>query len=75
VVSVLLNPTALDSLSPTAQLRLALAYGPFLPKQRTLADYLWFAQSPPVRVLTHCKNAVSREGAKPAGEFSILGAF
>jgi hypothetical protein len=75
VASMLLNPSAQDSLSPTVQLRLALAYGPFLPEQRPLADYLWFAQSPSVRLLTHCKNAVSREGAKPAGEFSILGAF
>lgn len=75
VVSVLLNPSAADSLAPAVQLRLALAYGDELPEQRPLGDYLWYPTSPPVRLLTHMKNAISREGSKPAEETSILGAF
>ncbi len=75
VYSVLLNPSAADSLSDTAQLRLVLAYGPLLRYQRPLADFLWFSEYPPVRLLTRTKNPIDREGDKPAGESSILGAF
>lgn len=76
VYSVLLNPSAVDSLSDTAQLRLVLAYGPTLLRyQRPLADFLWYSEYPPVRLLTRTKNPIDREGDKPAGESSILGAF
>ena len=75
VYSVLLNPTAADSYSDTQQLRLALAYGSFLPSQRPLADFVWFSTAPPTRLLTRAKNPISKEGDKPAGESSILGAF
>lgn len=75
VLSVLLNPTAQDSLSPTVQLQLCLAYGPFLKDQRPLADFLWFSDAPPVKILTRPKNPISSEGEKPAGESSIIGAF
>jgi hypothetical protein len=75
VVSVLLNPTAKDSLSPTVQLQLALGYGKFLKDQRPLAEYIWFSDYPPVKILTRTKNPISAEGEKPAGESSIIGAF
>lgn len=75
VVSVLLNPTADDSLSLSNQLRLSLGYGVFLPASRPLADYVWFTSSPPSRVITKAKNPISREGDRPAGESSVLGAF
>jgi len=75
VLSVLLNPTAADSLSPTVQLQLVLAYGPFLKDQRLLADFLWFSRSPPVKILTRPKNPINNEGEKPPGESSIIGAF
>jgi uncharacterized iron-regulated protein len=75
VLSVLLNPTAQDSLSPTVQLQLCLAYGPFLKDQKPLADFLWFSASPPVKILTRPKNPINSEGEKPAGESSIIGAF
>ena len=75
VLSVLLNPTARDSLSQTVQLQLVLAYGPFLKDQRPLADFLWYSRSPPVRLLTRPKNPINSEGEKPPGESSILGAF
>ena len=75
VLSVLLNPTAQDSLSPTVQLQLCLAYGPFLKDQKPLADFLWFTDSPPVKILTRPKNPINNEGEKPAGESSIIGAF
>ena len=72
---MLLNPTAADSLSPTVQLQLVLAYGPFLKDQRLLADFLWFSRSPPVKILTRPKNPINNEGEKPPGESSIIGAF
>jgi uncharacterized iron-regulated protein len=75
VLSVLLNPTAIDSLSLTMQLRLTLAYGKFLVDQRPLADFLWFSKSPAVKLLTRPKNPINREGEKPPGESSIIGAF
>ena len=75
VYSVLLNPTAADSLSDTFQLRLSLAYGSELPFQKPLADYLWFSDSPPSKILTRPKNAISKEGDQPEGESSIIGAF
>ena len=75
VLSVLLNPTAQDSLSQTTQLQLCLAYGPFLKDQKPLADFLWFSDSPPVKILTRPKNPINSEGEKPAGESSIIGAF
>ena len=75
VLSVLMNPTAADSLSPTVQLQLVLAYGPFLKDQRPLGDFLWYSKSPPVKILTRPKNPINNEGDKPAGESSIIGAF
>jgi hypothetical protein len=75
VVSVLLNPTAEDSLSSTVQLQLALGYGPYLKDQKPLAEYLWFSNFPPVKILTRTKNPISAEGEKPPGESSIIGAF
>ena len=75
VLSVLLNPTAQDSLSETTQLQLCLAYGPFLKDQKPLADFIWFSDSPPVKILTRPKNPINAEGEKPAGESSIIGAF
>ena len=75
VVSMLLNPTANDSESPTAQLLLTLAYGPYLKEQRPLANYLWFSEYPQIKILTRPKNPISAEGEKPAGESSIIGAF
>ena len=75
VWSLLLNPTEKDSLSFTAQLRLALAYGPNLKDQKPLSNFLWFADYPKVKLLTRPKNAISKEGEKPPGESSIIGAF
>ena len=75
ILSVLLNPSAADSLAVTAQLQLALAYGNSLPTQRPLADFLWYSSYPSVKLLTRPKNAISREGDKPPGESSVIGAF
>lgn len=75
VFSILLNPTALDSLSLTAQLRYVLAYGPFLKDQRLLSDYVWFSNYPPLKLLARKKNPINKEGDKPPGESSIIGAF
>ena len=113
VASVMLNPTAEDSLSPSNQLRLSLGYGIFLPSSRpltgrrlflflhqhlllafairspphsptvtthatphpTCTDFIWYTSSPPSRVLTRTKNAINKEGDRPDGESSVLGAF
>lgn len=75
VMSVLIDPTPEDTLSETAQLRLTLAYGSFLDDQRPLADFIWFSEEPPLRVLTRTKNPIGKEGDKPAGESSVIGAF
>ena len=75
VVSMLLNPSATDSESPTVQLLLTLGYGPLLKEQRPLSNYLWFSNSPPIKILTRPKNPISAEDEKPAGESSIIGAF
>lgn len=75
VLSVLLNPSARDSSSETAQLTLSLAYGQFLDESRPLADYIWFSNYPESKLLTRPKNAVNNEGEKPPGESSIIGAF
>jgi uncharacterized iron-regulated protein len=75
VISVMLNPTPTDSMSPTVSLQLCLAYGPFLKDQKPLADFLWFSKSPPVKILTRPKNPINNEGDKPEGESSIIGAF
>ena len=45
VVSCLLNPSARDSESPTAQLQLALGYGPYLKDQRPFGNYLWYSST------------------------------
>lgn len=75
VLSVILNPTNLDSLSNTMQLQLCLAYGPFLKNQRPFSNFIWFDASPQVKLLTRPKNAISKEGEKPPGEGSVLGVF
>lgn len=40
-----------------------------------LADYIYFTQSPSIKLLTHLKNPIDREGSKPPGEDSVLGVF
>jgi hypothetical protein len=75
VTSIMLNPTPSDSLSLTNQLRLSLGYGIFLPSSRPLCDFIWYTSSPPSRVLSRTKNPISREGDRPEGESSVLGAF
>jgi Haem-binding uptake, Tiki superfamily, ChaN len=52
VTTILLNPTALDTLSRTVRLRLEIGTGPdTLAYQTKIADYLWFDSSPPVKLL------------------------
>lgn len=75
VISLLMNPSAIDSFSYTAQLQLALAYGAQLQNQRPLANFLWYYSDPPVRWLTRMKNPINNEGEKPEGEDSVLKAF
>lgn len=75
VYSLMTNPTAKDSLSYTAQLRLSLAYEDKLPDMRPLADYIWFSEYPEIKLLTNMQNPIDAEGQRPAGESSIFGVF
>ena len=75
VYSLMTNPTAKDSLSYTAQLRLSLAYADKLPTMRPLADYIWFSDYPEIKLLTNMQNPIDAEGQRPAGESSIFGVF
>ena len=75
LLSLLLNPTAADSLSAIKQLQLSLGYGKFLDESYVLSDFIWFSDYPMVSLLTRPKNPINSEGEKPEGEGSILKAF
>ena len=52
ITTILVNPTAIDTLSRTKRLRLEIGTGPdTISYQTKIADYLWFSSSPPVSVL------------------------
>jgi Haem-binding uptake, Tiki superfamily, ChaN len=52
ITTILINPTATDTLSRTVRLRLEIGTGPdTLAYQTKIADYLWFTSSPPVNLL------------------------
>jgi hypothetical protein len=52
-----------------------MTLGPFLKTQRPFANFIWFDESPRVKLLTRPKNPISKEGEKPPGEGSVLGVF
>jgi hypothetical protein len=57
VTTILLNPTARDTLSRTNYLRLEIGTSPeFLEYQTKVADYLWFSSSPKVNQLPRLMN-------------------
>jgi hypothetical protein len=52
ITTILINPTAMDTLSRTVRLRLEIGTGPdTIPYQTKIADYLWFSSSPSVNLL------------------------
>jgi Haem-binding uptake, Tiki superfamily, ChaN len=52
VSTILINPTAADTLSKTRHLRLEIGTGPeTLDYQTKIADYLWFSSSPKVNLI------------------------
>jgi hypothetical protein len=52
VTTILLNPTAEDTLSLTKHLRLEIGTGPeTIDLQQKIADYLWFSSSPKVNLI------------------------
>ncbi|CAM9468980.1 unnamed protein product [Chrysoparadoxa australica] len=65
VRTVLLNPTAEDSLSPTTNLRLALAYAEDLYALKPLSNYVWYSTMPKPNQLTRMMDP----------EDSLLGRF
>jgi hypothetical protein len=57
VTTVLLNPTAVDTLSKSRYLRLEIGTAPdTLQYQTKVADYLWFSSSPKVNLLPRLMN-------------------
>ena len=57
VTTILLNPTAEESLSAGRFLRLEIGTGPdTLPYQTKVADYLWFSASPKVNLIPRMMN-------------------
>ena len=57
VTTILLNPTASDTLSKSKRLRLEVGTGPeTLDYQQKLADYLWFSESPKVNLIPRLMN-------------------
>ncbi|KAL7575937.1 hypothetical protein ACA910_000733 [Epithemia clementina (nom. ined.)] len=57
VTTILLNPTASDTLSRTRHLRLEIGTGPeTLDYQTKVADFLWFSESPKVNLIPRLMN-------------------
>lgn len=57
ITTILLNPTAADTLSKTRQLRLEIGTAPeTLDYQTKIADYLWFDESPKVNLIPRLMN-------------------
>lgn len=54
--TVLINPTAPDSLSENRSLRLALEYANDLYSGKPLANYMWFTKSPMVNQIPRMIN-------------------
>ena len=75
VYSILINPSAKDSLSYTTQLRLTLGYGDSLRRMKPLADYVWFSEYPMTNLLTNMQNPIDFEGQKGEGQSSLFGVF
>jgi Haem-binding uptake, Tiki superfamily, ChaN len=58
VTTILLNPTAKETLSGSRYLRLEIGTGPeTLDYQTKVADYLWFSSSPKVNLIPRLMNA------------------
>lgn len=58
VTTILLNPTAAETLSASRYLRLEIGTGPeTLDYQTKVADYLWFSSSPKVNLIPRLMNA------------------
>ncbi|KAG7363003.1 hem-binding uptake, Tiki superfamily, chaN domain containing protein [Nitzschia inconspicua] len=58
VTTILLNPTASETLSASRYLRLEIGTGPeTLEYQTKVADYLWFSSSPKVNLIPRLMNA------------------
>lgn len=73
VYSILVNPTATDTLSKTLQLQLTLQYGDkYLREAYPVCNVLWFDKSPTVKLLTRVKNPINNNEST---EKSIIGAF
>ncbi|VEU43032.1 unnamed protein product [Pseudo-nitzschia multistriata] len=57
VTTILLNPTALDTLSAGEKLRLEIGTGPdTIDYQSKIADYIWFSSSPKVSLIPRLMN-------------------
>eukprot|EP00903_Cladosiphon_okamuranus_P020354 g18674.t1 len=72
--SVLINPTAEDSLSLSRSLRLALEYADDLQNGKPLADYLWFSKSPKVNQIPRMVNPEDKGWLESINLYDLKGA-
>ena len=72
--SVLINPTAEDSLSLSRSLRLALEYADDLLNGKPLANYLWFSKSPKVNQIPRMVNPEDKGWLESVNLYDFKGA-
>lgn len=72
--SVLINPTAEDSLSLSRSLRLALEYADDLLNGKPLANYLWFSKSPKVNQIPRMVNPEDKGWLESINLYDFKGA-
>lgn len=72
--SVLINPTAEDSLSLSRSLRLALEYADDLQNGKPLANYLWFTKSPKVNQIPRMVNPEDKGWLESINLYDFKGA-
>lgn len=71
--TILVNPTALDSLSDNRSLRLALEYADDLYAGKPLADYLWFSKSPKVNLIPRMLNPETKGWLEQINLYELRG--
>lgn len=72
--SVLVNPTAEDTLSLSRSIRLALEYADDLQNGKPVANYLWFSKSPKVNMIPRMVNPEDKGWLESINLYDLKGA-
>lgn len=72
--SVLVNPTAEDTLSLSRSIRLALEYADDLQNGQPVANYLWFSKSPKVNMIPRMVNPEDKGWLESVNLYDFKGA-